>query len=71
VQTENGSSKFSVFDRSGRVVKTIRPGGIGPGRHDYTWNLADDRGEHIAAGIYFLRLETGGRAVTHKFVVAE
>jgi len=50
---------MSIFDTTGRrVVELVRD--VEPaGRHAVTWAGRDDRGERVASGIYFCRVEAG------------
>jgi hypothetical protein len=64
-----GMSRVEVFDLSGRRVKTlvasIQPAGIT--RVD--WDLRDERGNPICAGIYLVRAELGGVTRLRRLVV--
>jgi len=38
------------------------------GMHDVVWDLRDERGERLPAGISFARLEVDGRSLSEKLV---
>jgi len=46
--------RLSVYDISGRLVTTLAQGSFSPGRHQVVI-----RGDELAAGTYFVRLESG------------
>jgi flagellar hook assembly protein FlgD len=54
----------SVYDVSGRAVRTLVNGALQSGEHTITWNRVDDHNRQIAAGIYFLsfRVEEAAEA---------
>ena len=50
--------RLSVLDLAGRRIATLIDGTQAPGRHTRLWNGRDADGQSVAAGTYFLRLET-------------
>ncbi|MBD3368264.1 MAG: hypothetical protein GF405_08885 [Candidatus Eisenbacteria bacterium] len=50
---------LSLYDVTGRVVKTLVDRPVGPGRHSVCWDGRDERGRLCASGVYFLRLVAG------------
>jgi hypothetical protein len=62
-----GPVDLAIFDLQGRRVSSLlRRTGYAAGVHDVPMTTAG-----WPEGFYFLRLESGGRAVTRKFVVLE
>ena len=55
-----------VVDLQGREVLTLAHGVHPAGRHA----LAADERTALAPGLYFVRMTTGGRTLTSRFVVA-
>ncbi len=53
---EMGTIELSVYDASGRLVKTLATGNENQGRHEYIWNGLDDSGKKVANGVYFIHL---------------
>lgn len=61
--------QLSVYDVTGRRVRVLISGERrGAGEHVLQWNMQDDRGRNVSAGVYFARLEASQRAVTQKLV---
>jgi hypothetical protein len=58
-----------VFNVEGRVVRTLVDGAMGAGQHATVWDGRDSRGQRLASGVYFYRLETPGGSITRKTVV--
>jgi hypothetical protein len=52
-----GTARLTVFDVSGRRVRTLVDGSVAAGEHVVVWDGADARGRAVAAGSYFVRLE--------------
>ena len=65
-----GSVRLRVYDVTGREVARLADGPLAAGRHLRSWDGRDARGQLVASGIYFLRLEQGGRVASAKLVVA-
>jgi hypothetical protein len=52
---KSGDVNLSVFDLSGRLVRTLQEGEAAPGRYSLTWDAAG-----LPSGVYVVRLEAGG-----------
>ncbi len=61
----SGSVDLAAYDLAGRRVATLALGDLAAGRHELTWNIQD-----LPAGVYILRLTTGGGALTQRLVIA-
>ena len=59
---------LTVYDVSGRRVRTLVSRFMTPGIYTEEWNGRDARGEGVASGVYFYRLRAGDRAITKKMV---
>ena len=62
---------LTVYDVTGRVVRTLLDTHVSQGRRSVTWDGCDHRGRAVASGVYFYRLEASGYAKTHKMVLVE
>jgi hypothetical protein len=51
---------LSVYDGTGRRVRSLSQGVFAAGIRSLTWDGRDDAGRSVAAGAYFLRLDSGG-----------
>jgi hypothetical protein len=60
---------LAVYDVSGRRVATLLSGMVAAGRHEVLWTGRDDRGGHVASGVYFSRLVAGGELQTRKMML--
>lgn len=60
---------LSVFDVSGRLVRTLVSGAFPAGRHSVHWDGRDASGAAVASGVYFYRLEAPGFQAQGKSVV--
>ena len=59
----------AVFDILGRRVSTVFSGRLQPGTTELRWNGRHDDGRRATAGVYFYRLEMGGRVVSRRLVL--
>ncbi len=61
--------RIDVFDVSGRMVRSLVTSAASPVGSLVTWDSRDARGERVAPGVYFLRLESGSDRETHRLVL--
>jgi hypothetical protein len=64
-----GLADLSVFDLSGRLVSTIVSENLSQGDHRFFWNLTDENGSSVPAGIYCVRLISGSFSKTQKLLI--
>ena len=62
--------RLALFDVAGRRVRVIEEGGRDAGEHAAPFDGSDADGRAVAAGLYFVRLEAGGRSATTRLVIA-
>jgi hypothetical protein len=66
--SEPARVRVSVYDAQGRLVLVLGDAELPPGSHARRWDGRQEHGAHAAAGLYFVRVETGGRSVVSKLV---
>ena len=54
---------ISVYDVSGRKVRSLVNGFTAPGRHQLSWDGRSDEGVQVTPGVYFLRAFVGGERI--------
>jgi hypothetical protein len=59
-----------AFDAAGRHLRTIASGWRDAGRGEVAWDLRDDSGRPVGAGVYLLRARIGGVVWTRRLVIA-
>jgi hypothetical protein len=64
-----GQVRLEVMDVQGRRVRTLADGVFGAGRYAHGWDLRDERGHPVGAGVYLARLSGRAGTVTRRFVV--
>lgn len=65
-----GLARLEVLDAAGRVVRTIAvPGAESGGTRRIEFTGTDDVGATLPAGVYWLRLESGGERATRRFIL--
>ncbi|NNM31718.1 MAG: T9SS type A sorting domain-containing protein [Gemmatimonadetes bacterium] len=60
--------QLRLYDAAGRLVRTLRDGRLPAGRHVAQWDGRDRDGRRVANGIYFAKLDAGGRSMTQRVV---
>jgi probable HAF family extracellular repeat protein len=63
------SARLAVFDLSGRRVQLLADRSFPAGMSHVSWDGRDERGTPVEAGIYWLRLESMGRAFSSRIAV--
>jgi hypothetical protein len=63
------TASLGIYDAAGRLVRTLAGGAQAAGEHAVTWNLQDAGGRNVGAGLYFARLEAGGRTLVQRIAV--
>lgn len=58
-----------VYDVSGRLVRVLVDGALEAGPHETEWDGRNDRGESLAAGVYFCRLMAGQVRDSRKMIL--
>jgi hypothetical protein len=59
----------SIYSVTGQQVKRLIHGLLPIGSHEVVWDTRDQRGSKVAAGIYFLRVQTGEAMVTRQITI--
>ena len=66
-----GQARVGVYDRSGRLVRSLLDAGLKPGSYSLAWRGEDDHGRRLAQGVYFVRLDTDNSRVVTKAVLLD
>jgi hypothetical protein len=69
VPERGGHVTLQVFDAAGRLVKTLVNGFESGGANAIQWDGTDLRGERVATGVYFYRLQAPGFSESRKLVL--
>ncbi len=64
-----GGVRLSIYDTSGRLVKTLVDSEQPVGLHIVMWRGVDSNGIAVSSGVYFCRLEWEGQSHTRKLVL--
>ena len=62
-------TEVSIYDATGRRVRTLWDGRLEPGRHGVEWDLRDERAAPVAPGVYFVRVRLGAWTRVRSVVV--
>ncbi|MDX2474034.1 MAG: FlgD immunoglobulin-like domain containing protein, partial [Candidatus Krumholzibacteria bacterium] len=58
----SGHVRLNIYDASGRLVAHLVDEEQGSGEHRATWRGLDKAGQRVGSGVYFYRLDQGGRS---------
>lgn len=59
---------LTIFDVSGRKVRTLVNESRAANRHSVVWDGRDDRGQMVGSGVYFYKLDAGSFTQTRKMM---
>ncbi len=59
---------LTVYDVSGRAIRSLMDGPVSPGEHDISWDGRDQRGSRVPSGVYFLRAFNEERNVVRRVI---
>jgi hypothetical protein len=62
-------ARIGIYDQQGRRVRVVLDQTLPAGEHTSRWDIADDGGRRVSAGVYFVRFEASGHAFTGRLVV--
>jgi len=68
---EGGVVSLKIFDALGRQVSNLLDGFVSAGRHQCVWNGWNSQGNQVSSGVYFLKMETAERIISHKLLLAK
>ena len=65
-----GPIQLEIYDVRGRRVRVLADGWRPVGEHSSSWDGLDDRGQPVASGVYFTRLQSvGQKSLTQRVVL--
>jgi hypothetical protein len=53
-----GTVSLTIYDMSGRVVRSLVSGHRQSGMHEVVWDARDDKGRQVSSGVYVYRIES-------------
>jgi hypothetical protein len=59
----------TVYDASGRLVKTLVSETMAAGQHEVRWNGQDSHGRSVSSGVYFSRVKAGDFTATRSMTL--
>jgi hypothetical protein len=65
----SGPATLRIYNARGALVRTVRDGDLTAGTHQAAWDGRDAAGYNVAAGIYFVRLDTRSVVITEKLLL--
>ena len=68
---DGGKVNLSIFDVTGRLVKTLMDGNMTAGVHEVTWDGSDNNNGHVSSGMYFIKMSTKDTVQSKKLVVSK
>lgn len=66
-----GSVRLALYDVGGRECRVLAAGTQPAGEHTLVFALDNGRGSRLGPGVYFLKLESEGRAVTKRLAILQ
>ena len=60
---------LKVYAITGQLVRSLVAGHEQAGSYEVTWDSRDSRGNRVASGVYFVKLEAGDNTATGKLLL--
>ena len=68
---KKGRVDLTVMNSSGKVIRKIKEGVLGAGKHVYHWDAADENGRRVASGAYILNMTLPGKRDAKRLLVVK
>ena len=65
------NADIRIFDINGSEVYKVFTGKLGSGSHTFEWNAVNNSGSNVNSGIYFMKLDIGGKIETRKLMLVK
>jgi hypothetical protein len=62
---------LKIFNAEGKLIATLIDGVVDPGVQEIEWDGRDGNGHPVGSGIYFYRLDAGGRPLSGKMTLVK
>ena len=66
---DHGKVKLSIYNLNGQKVKELVNGELLSGMHSLIWHGRDDHNRTLGSGIYFYKLQYGGKSIVRKMAL--
>ncbi len=66
-----GSASLQIVAVDGQMIRDLGRRDLPAGSAELSWDRRNDRGRRVPAGVYFARLRTADRTLTHRMVVID
>jgi len=67
--TKSGNAELTIFNQRGQLVRNLYSGNREIGSYSLVWDGRDNSGRELPSGVYLIRLQTPGKAFSHKVVL--
>ncbi len=68
---KDGSASLNIYNLKGQLIRTMLNGSVKAGSYKIDWNGTDSQGNPVANGVYLYRLESNGKSITNKMLLAK
>ncbi len=68
---ESSYASLTIYDITGREIRSLVEGEFGPGHYDVSWLGIDDLGRNVSTGVYICRLTTGNQSISTKLLYVQ
>ncbi|MDH5683994.1 MAG: T9SS type A sorting domain-containing protein [candidate division WOR-3 bacterium] len=66
---KSANVELTIYDITGKAVRTLISGLVEPGNHYVKWDRTNDNGARVANGAYFYRLTIAGKSFVGKSII--
>ncbi|MDD3731769.1 MAG: M6 family metalloprotease domain-containing protein [candidate division Zixibacteria bacterium] len=69
LRNQPAPTRLAVYDLLGREIKVLVAAVQPAGNYEITWDATDEKGDRVATGVYFYKLEQGNLSETKKMML--
>jgi flagellar hook assembly protein FlgD len=67
--SKSAPTSVKIYNLKGQLVATVLDAEMAAGKHNISWKGKDYRGQSVASGLYFIRVQSGQYCSTRKAIL--
>ena len=67
---KDGAVQLTIYNNLGQKIRTLFNGSYSAGSHSVVWDGRDDVGQQVSSGMYFYRLNAGGKVAIRRMTLS-
>jgi len=68
---ESGLTTLNIYNLKGQLVRSLVNGDMASGKQNIVWNGLDNSNRPVASGVYFYKVNNGGKSIIRKMLLSK